>query len=151
MFEILDALDKDTISLIGGIVGLFSVPTVIILNAIQAKNQRIQAFMQIMNYVNRSYSEVHETLNTLPQSIQDYHDLKTTERLAISRYINLCFEEWMYWKLGMLHKRIWPSWRQGIAEKFNHPVIKYLWQTKHRDEYDIQFQHFIDRLIKETP
>lgn len=140
--------DKDTVALIGGVVGLFSVPLVIMLNAIQTKNQGIQALMQVVHYVNQTYGELHETLNTLPQGlVGNYNNLPTNQRLAISRYINLCFEEWLYWKLGMVHKRIWPSWRQGIVEKFNHPVIKRAWEEKHSDEYDAGFQRYINDIL----
>jgi hypothetical protein len=37
---------------------------------------------------------------------------------AFTRYLNLCAEEHLYHSLGLLHPRVWDSWRNGMRAIF---------------------------------
>lgn len=136
--------NENLIGLIGGTFGMISVPTMILISWFQAKYQYRQYFMEVIEKVNERYDRLHPILNTLPER---YADCSVEQKLTISRYLNLCSEEFLWWKLGLVPKIVWPTWKKGIREKLNQPAIAAAWQEHHRHEYDTGFQAFVIRLL----
>jgi len=139
---------ENLIGLIGGIMGIISVPMLILISWFQTKYQYRQYFMELIDKVNDRYDRLHPLLNSLPQN---YPQCSSEQKLAISRYINLCSEEYLWWILGMVHPRVWQIWQAGIREKFQVPVINEAWTNHHTQEYDSEFQDFISTRILHNP
>lgn len=103
--------------------------------------------MIVMQQVNDRYNRLHPMLNSLPSGYAQCDDL---QKLTISRYFNLCGEEYLWWKLGLVPKIVWPTWKKGIREKFQQPAIAVAWQENHKHEYDPEFQAFVTGLLTTT-
>ena len=138
---------ENLIGLIGGIVGIISVPTMIFITWRQAQYQYGQHFVLVMKEVNDRYDKLHPILNHLPEL---YDKCTEAQKDAISRYFNLCSEELLWWRLGFVPKLVWPIWKSGIKEKLLVPPIKTAWEGRHSHEYDLAFQAFCTGLYENT-
>ena len=72
-------------------------------------------------HYNSKYNEIDDYL----REVQDKDDkLIIGKNNKIIDYINLCAEEYFWFKKGLISKEIWNNWKNGIDEKLKCNKIK---------------------------
>lgn len=113
-----------------------------------------QLFMQGFSEYTRRYQEIvllfPEDINEQAYLIPD----ALVERGKIMRpmraYFDLCYEEWLLHKEGLVRDGIWKIWRSGIVSAFSKPAFKQAWLILCKDtEFDKEFVDFVSSLIND--
>lgn len=58
---------------------------------------------------------------------------KETE-LKFIRYLNLCAEEWLFWRTGYIEDRIWNAWRNGMKQYAKDPRVMAVWDEEAKSD-----------------
>jgi hypothetical protein len=69
-------------------------------------------FLNLFNNFNKRFDEMNEGLNCIIKA-QELKGTKTKEQV-IQDYLNLCAEEYFWYKKGRIPEKVWNSWREGI-------------------------------------
>ncbi|MEX0608798.1 MAG: hypothetical protein WD016_10615 [Balneolaceae bacterium] len=74
-----------------------------------------KVFMELFNEFNSRYDdETNELFNSLRDGLRDYEPKE--DRLRVIDYLNLCAEEYMWYKKGRIPKDVWAAWEVGIIK-----------------------------------
>jgi hypothetical protein len=162
---------SELIGLIGGIAGLISV--VVALGSVvvafgsvvvgfgsavvafwigqrQTKIADYQLFISVVRDIQERYSKLYPMLANLPEKGigQLTDEQRPAISQAISQYVNLCAEEYLWKGKGIIQPETWEVWEYAIREKFSHPVIRAAWKQYYRkDRYYKGFVEFIDAIV----
>lgn len=95
-------------------------------------------FKELFNEFNNRYNQMNEDLNLIynGEFIQFSRSTKT-EKSVIIDYLNLCSEEYYWFKKGRIDLKVWESWKEGILFYLVHRNFKYVVeeQKKQKDSY----------------
>ncbi len=77
-----------------------------------------RVFQELFVTFNARYDGMNEKLQKLDQngSIPD--------RTAVVEYLNLCSEEYLWYRRGRVGNRVWKAWMKGIEEKLQNEHIR---------------------------
>jgi hypothetical protein len=135
------------IGLTGGIAGLISLAVTFWFGQRETRIADHQLFISVARDVHERYSRLYPVLASLPK--QHITQLTDEQQQAISQYVNLCAEEYLWKQKGIVQREIWEVWEQAIRAKFSHPVIRAAWKQNYRnDKYYKGFVEFIDEMVK---
>lgn len=74
-----------------------------------------QAFKDLFRDFNKRFDQLNESLNEI---VKGQFDSRTQERV-IQDYLNLCSEEYLWYKKGRIDKDVWQAWKHGILYYIN--------------------------------
>ena len=87
----------------------------------QINNDRI--FQELFNDFNQKYDEEFNDLLNRISNIERDLELSEKERALVIDYLNLCAEEYLWFKKGRIPKDVWRSWKNGIRSNLQMEVI----------------------------
>ncbi len=95
-------------------------------------------FKELFNEFNKRFDKMNENLNLIAAGkfVEVFGSRKTKEDIIID-YLNLCSEEFYWFKKGRIDFKVWKSWKEGMLfylrnENFK-ATIEY--QKKERNSY----------------
>ncbi len=75
-------------------------------------------FHEVFTYFNKRYDQLNENLNRLKEGrvliFKQNNDLEFQKKLFIYDYLNLCAEEYFWFREGMINVNVWDNWFSGI-------------------------------------
>jgi hypothetical protein len=84
-------------------------------------------FKELFSSFNQKYDENFNNILNFIES-QNFKDenFKLTEEMifTLNDYLNLCAEEFLWYKKGRIDEDVWKSWENGMKYYFDIPVIK---------------------------
>ena len=57
-------------------------------------------------------------------------ELSSEERLKVVDYLNLCGEEYLYFRRGYIEPSVWQAWNKGMKVIVAAPPIQRVWQEE---------------------
>ena len=142
---------SEIIGLVGGITGLvggLAALFALFLIRQQTRTADHQLFLSVAKDVHEQYYKLYPELANLPDSIEK---LNTGQRQAISQYVNLCAEEYLWNQKGIIQSEVWDVWEDAVKDKFAHTVVGTVWtRDLRKDKYYKGFAAFIDAILKVT-
>lgn len=102
--------------------GILGSVTSLYLGVSQYKLSHDKMVMELFSKFNSRYDE---DLNDLFNKIQNEEitELCSKQRLQIIDYLNLCAEEYYWFRKGVLPNKIWKAWKSAIENNLNHQVV----------------------------
>lgn len=103
----------------------------------QYKIENDKIFKELFISFNEKYdSRFNNTLNHILEQDADYK-LSAIEQVLINDYLNLCAEEYLWYKKGRIGAIVWKSWESGMIYYMNIPSINQfiLLQKNQKDSY----------------
>ena len=124
--------DKEFEAGIGGLVLYFG----ILYNVLIYKIEADKFSKELFNEFNKRFDEINEDLNKIIQS----NSFKTKGGLSnekIIDYLNLCAEEYYWYRKGRIDNLVWESWKKGMIYYLKDATFKEVVedQRKEKDSY----------------
>jgi len=105
----------------------------------QLQISKLQIFRDLFTDFNRRYDRMNTVLAAISQRYefgqeeisptskdQKPRRLKSDRDILID-YFNLCAEEYLYYRRGLIPEEVWMAWRNGIRQLWEIPAIASLW------------------------
>lgn len=82
-------------------------------------------FKDLFVEFNKRYDDMNEKLDAITR--RDIHDpLSDAEKAIIIDYLNLCAEEYLFYRRGYIHPLAWETWRRGMKRLIcNNRIFKF--------------------------
>jgi len=84
----------------------------------------------LMIYFNDRYNSMHDDLSKILSSSNEPRAIDPDTRDVASRYFNLCSEEYIFFKLGYIPKRVQIAWEAGMMEYGKSDIIINCWKNE---------------------
>ena len=86
------------------------------------------------------YGRMNEALQRILKTRQE-QELSPCQRQTIIDYFNLCAEEYLFYDLGYVEKRVWDAWAKGMEAYAKDKRIQKLWKKEKESKsyYDFDF------------
>ena len=96
-------------------------------------------FKELFQEFNKKYTgEMNNVLN----NIKDDSDIISIEKEKIViDYLNLCAEEYLWYKKGRLPKEIWEAWKNGIKVNLRKKAIRKIFDREN-DTYEKEISYY---------
>jgi hypothetical protein len=145
MYDVIDSLGTISAEVCGIIIAIVSISLTTWFAYQQRKNSSRVLSLTVARDIHEIYFELYPILASLPD---DFSKLDKDQKQTITKYVNLCAEEYLWQKKGIIEREVWEVWRNTIIEKFQTTVIGDVWKRELRnDKYYEGFKEFIDRTI----
>jgi len=92
------------------------------------KLEELRVFREIFKECNARYDAMNEVLAEI--SDKKTSELSTTERGQVIDYLNLCGEEYLYFKRGYIEPSVWQAWHNGMKAIVSTPSIRGIWEVE---------------------
>lgn len=92
------------------------------------KLEEIRVFREIFKECNSRYDGMNEALASIGKKALT--DLTEEERSKVIDYLNLCGEEYLYFKRGYIHPSVWQAWSNGMKAVAAAPSIRSIWEAE---------------------
>ena len=100
-------------------------------------------FIDLFHQMNEKFDLINDDLN----QIRDDDQFKPEERSkesVIQDYLNLCSEEYLWYKKGRVDESVWKAWRKGMDYYLESSFIKDYF--KKQKKYNISYYGFFDEI-----
>lgn len=94
------------------------------------KLEETRLFREIFKECNARYDSLNEELQSIAQ--KDPKSLTPAEQGKIIDYLNLCGEEYLYYKRGYIEPSVWQAWHNGMKSIVAAPSIRAIWDQEKR-------------------
>lgn len=94
------------------------------------KLEETRLFREIFKECNARYDSLNEELQSIAQ--KDPKSLTPAEQGKIIDYLNLCGEEYLYYKRGYIEPSVWQAWHNGMKSNVAAPSIRAIWDQEKR-------------------
>jgi hypothetical protein len=104
----------------------------------QYKIENDKVFKELFKEFNNRYDTVfNDFLNKLDEEKEVKLVLDLNEKLKVIDYINMCAEEYLWYKKGRIPEEVWRAWKSGIIYYIQLPCIKKVFkeQSLQKDSY----------------
>lgn len=88
--------------------------------------KEISIFKDLFERFNHDYDDLNEKLNEIKDQ-PDNKKLLAQETATLFSYFNLCGEEYLYFKKGMIYPEVWCAWLNGMRIFYKSERIQRLW------------------------
>ena len=85
----------------------------------------LHLFSKLFQDFNKRYDDLNEDMNKIAFAQTDDQDDK-----ILNEYVNLCGEEYLYYKKGYIDPDVWKTWKNGMREFLKSDRIKKKWQEE---------------------
>lgn len=92
------------------------------------KLEELQVFREIFKECNARYDGMNESLAAIAS--KGTGTLTVDERSKIIDYLNLCGEEYLYFKRGYIEPSVWQAWHNGMKALASTQPIREVWETE---------------------
>ncbi len=92
------------------------------------KLEEMKLFREIFKECNERYDKMNEDLDRI--AALDAQSLSAADRARIVDYLNLCGEEYLYFKRGYIEPTVWQAWYAGMKSVVAAPCINHVWQAE---------------------
>lgn len=92
------------------------------------KLEETRLFREIFKECNARYNLMNEELELISQ--KDSKTLNLAEHRKVIDYLNLCGEEYLYFKLGYIEPTVWFAWQKGMKSIVSAPSIRAIWSQE---------------------
>lgn len=99
------------------LLGSVAASITVYLGLLRYRMDQDQVFRQLFKEFNERYDAMDNQLATLGNMESGQ------AKLQVISYLNLCAEEYLWYKKGRIDKAVWQAWRAGMKEKLRHPII----------------------------
>lgn len=133
--EVLDTIAAAIITTVVGAIALF----------FQRRHQNFQEQAkkdEVFKELFTEYNDWYDSLNNCLYYMRGkrLEELNDTEKGDLYDYLNLCAEEYMWFKRKWIPPEIWNAWHHGMQYWINHennkiPALTTLWENEREKEY----------------
>jgi len=104
------------------------------------KLDELHLFYKLFQDFNKRYDELNDDMNKIAFAQGDDPDDK-----ILNRYVNLCGEEYLYYKKGYIDPDVWKTWKNGMRDFLKSDRIKKKWQEEGEGSsyYGLTYQEVI--------
>lgn len=101
------------------------------------KLEEMRLFRELFKECNARYDTMNEDLAKIGES--GVRELSAEDRLKVVDYLNLCGEEYLYFKRGYIEPSVWQAWNNGMKIIIARPSIQAVWQDEKKTDsyYDL--------------
>lgn len=92
----------------------------------QQKLAETHLFKELFTEFNRRYDQMNEQL----AAIRDGAPLSIAERHSVVDYLNLCAEEYLFYREGYIHTDVWRSWCCGMLQYLDREPLLEVWREE---------------------
>lgn len=93
------------------------------------KLEEFTVFHKLFKEFNERYDKLNSEIYSI--TIKSYNDALTNEEIIILYdYFNLCGEEYLYYRQGLIIPEVWKAWENGMTSILKHPRISKLWDKE---------------------
>lgn len=92
------------------------------------KLEELKVFREIFTECNSRYDEVNESLAEIVES--EGKCLSSVEKQILVDYFNLCGEEYLYYRHGIIDPTVWEAWANGMRAILEAPRITEHWKKE---------------------
>ncbi len=92
------------------------------------KLEELRVFREIFRECNARYDALNDHLAKIMS--KGDQPLSEDERLKVIDYLNLCGEEYLYFKRGYIEPSVWQAWSNGMRIIIAAPAIARTWQQE---------------------
>lgn len=89
------------------------------------KLEEMRLFRELFKDFNSRYDRMHADIYRIMNDSND--DLSDDVRLKVVDYLNLCGEEYLYFKLGYIEPSVWEAWNNGMKIIVAKQPIQAIW------------------------
>lgn len=89
------------------------------------KLEEMRLFRELFKECNARYDAMNEALAAIVKKGDT--ELSSEERLKVVDYLNLCGEEYLYFRRGYIEPSVWQAWHNGMQIIVAAPPIKRVW------------------------
>lgn len=106
--------------------------------------EKARFFKELVTEFNRRYDEQN---NNLLSILETSELLEQRQKQALIDYFNLCAEEYMFYELGYIYKRVWDAWYKGMKQFGQDKRVVELWQKEIQTDSYYGFEFPIENNI----
>jgi hypothetical protein len=92
------------------------------------KLEELRLFREIFRECNLRYDGMNEALATI--GAKPATELRPEDKVKIVDYLNLCGEEYLYFKRGYIEPSVWQAWHSGMKAIVSAPGIHQVWELE---------------------
>jgi predicted NAD/FAD-binding protein len=92
------------------------------------KLEEMRLFRELFKECNARYDAMNEDLATITE--KGDIELAREDRLKVVDYLNLCGEEYLYFKRGYIEPSVWQAWSRGMKAIVAAPAIQRIWRAE---------------------
>lgn len=92
------------------------------------KLEELRVFREIFKECNSRYDRMNEALAAIGRKTSA--ELTGEERSKVVDYLNLCGEEYLYFKRGYVEPSVWQAWNNGMKAVASAPSIRDVWEAE---------------------
>ena len=89
------------------------------------KLEEMRLFRELFKECNSRYDAMNESLASIAK--KGDVELSSEERLKVIDYLNLCGEEYLYFRRGYIEPSVWQAWSKGMKVIVAAPPIQRVW------------------------
>ncbi|HEX4880228.1 MAG TPA: hypothetical protein VFV39_10320 [Limnobacter sp.] len=92
------------------------------------KLDELRLFREIFKECNARYNDMNDALAKIAQKPPGA--LTKSDRAKVIDYLNLCGEEYLYFKRGYIEPSVWQAWHNGMKVVVSAPAIAEVWESE---------------------
>lgn len=92
------------------------------------KLEELRVFREIFKECNARYDVMNEDIAAIGRMA--IADLTEKERSKVIDYLNLCGEEYLYFKRGYIEPSVWQAWNNGMKAAASAQSIRSIWDAE---------------------
>lgn len=89
------------------------------------KLEEMRLFRELFKECNDRFNTMNESLALIIE--RGDIDLSSEDRLKVVDYLNLCGEEYLYFRRGYIEPSVWQAWSNGMRAIVTTPAIQRVW------------------------
>jgi hypothetical protein len=133
----------------GVVIGLIGGGATIVISLMHFWLQRDREFRALFTEMNERYDRYNNTLDALTRK-----ELTQEEaRNDVVDYMNLCAEEYFWYKRGRIDGEVWRAWKAGMEQRFSNPDIAAI-ARKELDGFGASFygwEKLVRKMVDKVP
>jgi len=92
------------------------------------KLEELKIFREIFKECNSRYDSMNEDLAVISKKHPD--EVAQKEKMIVIDYLNLCGEEYLYYKQGIIEPSEWQAWNNGMTVIVSAESIQKIWEEE---------------------
>lgn len=92
------------------------------------KLEELRLFRELFKEFNERYDEINGDLACI--AALNASEVTADHRLKVVDYLNLCGEEYLYYKRGYIEPSVWTTWLKGMQVLISSPAIGEIWNQE---------------------